>query len=260
MAPHPADTVVLLSCGYDSLAAWYVLRYELGAPPRALFFDTGTAENIHERMRYKRLQSAMNAKYSCKLFLDPVSVFGLLSLTGGATVPGRNMVFSAIAAAKGATRIVLAAASDWALDKRLAFTLPMSWALTAAMGYRVSVDRPFYRLNKSALLKRCTRIVGSWDWLADAYSCYLGSARPCALCHACARAMVAFSTAGVPLAHWPWESRRITELGYMKFEHWTRSLFPDLTSRRARPRGIGEVISVPRRALEISVAYERWPR
>ena len=110
-----------------------------------------------------------------------------------AVVPLRNLVLAVSAASMGYGDVVLAAATEWAADKRLAYTLTATAAMRVAepgRGFRVR--RPFRMWTKSRLIRHTPP-----EFLAEfAYSCYRGSEPPCGECYACRRVAVAHLAAG----------------------------------------------------------------
>lgn len=196
-------TTLLLSMGFDSLCAWYLLDR-----PQAKYYFLGSIYSGPELSRYNRLRREdMNS-----LLLAPdFSMEWLAQSERGATafVPLRNFMLVSATWAMGADDVVLAAATDYGPDKRLLFTLATGFAARVAMGKlngrhvagsrgHLRVRRPFRWWTKARLLRATYEKLKSWDFLLDVYSCYRGTEPMCRECRACRRGMIACAAAGVP--------------------------------------------------------------
>ena len=233
-------TLVLLSMGYDSLSTWH----QLGRPA-AVHFDLGSRYAAPERSRYEKLRA------SCSQLL-PIQDLRWLGERedDDAWIPLRNLVMIVHAAALGFDDIVIAAPSDWAPDKRLAFTLSASLAMRMAqpgVGYRVR--RPFSHWTKARLIQATPA-----DLLEElAYSCYEGTEPPCGRCAACGRAVIAHLAAGrEPPTKPP------TNLSFRQLMDLRRG--PPRESRarevvRMRP---GQLLYVPSRGWELVRAWHAY--
>lgn len=243
MEPSASSPVVLLSCGYDSTAAWMLM-----GRPRALFFRTDTMENTMEVLMYDRLRAGH------RWLRQPVNLTGVVSRYSSedATLPARNLVFVSAALAMGYRHIILAAATDWAYDKRLLFTLACEMVGRVALGGGpVKVRRPYRSWTKAKLIEVASRHCGSHEWLRNCYSCYKGDRNPCGSCHACKRAMIAFSAAKVPVRYWPWQIPSFPDRQH--FHAWA------LDYKRPHLRGLGELRYLFARVDELGDAFDAWP-
>ncbi len=231
--PRATDgTIVLLSMGYDSLCAWHLL-----GRPSAVYFDIGTPYAPAEMERYERLRDTHPQ-------LLPVQDIRWLGprARADAWVPLRNLVLSVNAAALGYNDVVLAAATDWATDKRMMFTLTTTLAMKVAEpGGRFRVRRPFQRWTKTRLIRETPQEVLD----AYAYSCFEGTEPVCGRCHACRRASLAHLAAGrVPPTYPP---PGLSRTGLVS---WLRD--------RRRRLHIGEAVCAPLRAHEVWQAWRAY--
>lgn len=227
-------TIVLLSMGYDSLCAWHLLDR-----PAAVYFDVGTPYSNAEISRYERLRES----HPQLLPVQDVTWLGELA-HDDAWVPLRNLVLTVNAAAMGYNDVVLAAASDYATDKRLLFTLATTLAMRVAEPReKYRVRRPFRRWTKTRLVQATPP-----ELLEElAYSCFEGSEPTCGKCHACRRAAVAHLAAGRTPPNYPPPG-----LDRRGFVAWLRD--------RRRRLYFPEIVNLLPRAWEVRQAYRAYSR
>lgn len=235
-------TIVLLSMGYDSLSTWH----QLGRPA-AVYFDVGSRYTAPEIERYQKLRTSFPQ-------LLPVQDMRWLGEKeqDDRWVPLRNLVMTVRAAALGYDDIIMSAPSDWAPDKRLAFTLATSLALRVAQpGVRYRVRRPFSHWTKAKLIGATP--IGLLEEYA--YSCYEGTDPPCGRCVACGRAIIAHLAAGrePPTEIRPGLSFR--ELMDLRRGSTNGSRVGEVA--RMRP---GELVYVPLRGWELLRAWDAYRR
>jgi len=189
------DTVLLLSGGIDSVAAWVLLNQ-----PSTLHFRFDTPYAFEEENRY---WSLMHLGDSQRQVTDALR--WLQPRPGDPELPLRNHLMVNIAWSLGYTDVILAAATDWAPDKRWLWARTAELAGRVAMAHRkkLRVLLPFQHWTKAKLIRTAVARHGAW-WLQYVYSCYRGSNPPCGDCHACRRAMIAFAAARVvpPFETW----------------------------------------------------------
>jgi 7-cyano-7-deazaguanine synthase len=129
---------------------------------------------------------------------------------GGAFLPGRNVLFLTLAAARatmlGVSSIVIGANADDAAgfpDCRIDALLAIQAALSLSFGRELTVVVPFIADTKAAVVRRA-RSLGDdcWRAVGETWSCYEGrhirreDARPCGACRACLVRAEAFRLAG----------------------------------------------------------------
>jgi 7-cyano-7-deazaguanine synthase len=209
------NACVLLSGGMDSTAAllWAIDRY---AEVRAVGFDYGqphrdaelvAAAGIAERRRvpFERIVLA-DTLHSGILAAVPVHDANATG-THAAFVPGRNMVFLAIAMSRaarwwptGAFDLVIGACKEDAAgfpDCTAEFLGSASVALSEALARPVWVAAPYCAIAKSGIV---ASVLTAYPWglndLRSSWSCYAGRG-PCGLCTPCVLRASAFAAHGV---------------------------------------------------------------
>ncbi|WP_414470407.1 7-cyano-7-deazaguanine synthase QueC [Methanobacterium sp. ACI-7] len=116
-------------------------------------------------------------------------------------VPGRNIVFTAIATsfaeAKNAEKIIV----GWDLEEAVTFPDNSKEFLDAFNGVLkigtlngVQIEAPVINLNKYEIVKLGAEVNAPMDL---SYSCYIGEEKPCGVCESCMRRKRAFIKAGV---------------------------------------------------------------
>lgn len=210
--------VLLLSGGIDSVAAWVLLRY-----PPTLHFRFDTPYAAHEEARYRAL---LGEDYDGGRYHRVIGGFekflGSAAVHGKATeVPLRNLLMANVAWSLGYNNVILAAATDWAPDKRWLFAKSAAWSARIALGEKrpLRVSLPFVHWTKARLIKTAVAEQGTW-WLRYLYSCYRGTGVPCGTCHPCCRAIVAFAAAGVTPPHDTWRMTWQREKSWSEFVRW----------------------------------------
>jgi 7-cyano-7-deazaguanine synthase len=208
-------TVVLLSGGMDSVAAFYDARSHHDVVA-AISFDYGAKHN-HKEIPF--------AAYHCRKFKVEHRVIDLdfvgdlfksdLLKSGGAipdghyeeetmkstVVPFRNGIMLSIAAgfaeSRGASGLVIAAlAGDHAIypDCREEFMKSMAEAIQLGTYAGIALLRPFISMTKADIASR-GRALGV-DF-SQTWSCYKGGALHCGACGTCVERREAFIVAGI---------------------------------------------------------------
>ncbi len=189
----PVDAVVLASGGIDS-AVCLALAGRSAGSVLALGVDYGQRNRI-ELDHLHRLAAAQR----CELLVVRIDMRQWLSdgLLGSAPpaagegtnyVPGRNLVFLALAAsvaeARGATRIYLGAtAADWHHpDCTESFFAPFRAALSAGLDRAPALRTPLAGFSKVQVLRLAVSLGVP---LELTWSCHLGGPKPCGGCAPC---------------------------------------------------------------------------
>lgn len=116
-------------------------------------------------------------------------------------VPGRNVVFTAIALsfaeAEGAEKIIV----GWDLEEAVTFPdnspeflEAFNRVLEIGSWDEVEIEAPLIQMNKEDIVKLGNEIEAPMNL---SYSCYLGGEKHCGTCESCMRRKRAFKTAGV---------------------------------------------------------------
>jgi 7-cyano-7-deazaguanine synthase len=200
------DAVLLLSGGLDSAVLLAKLLDE-GIKLYSITFAYGQSHETRETLAAQKVAS--HYKVSQELIVLPRAVFTGSALTGRGTVPtgvppddptqsqtvvpGRNLVFLAVAVAKavqlGAERVLIGAnASDERVypDCRWAFIRAAGSA--SGEGYGVQVQAPFLSMVKRQIVELGKSLKTP---LEMTWSCYVGNEQPCGKCGACITRIVA---------------------------------------------------------------------
>ncbi len=207
--------VVLLSGGQDSVTclAWALTRF---ARVEAVTIAYGQRHRVELDCAARIARRA-----GIGLTLIPCDSFAALggnSLTGPEAVsdglrsdsglptsfvPGRNLVFLTLAAARawqvGAANLVTGVCqTDYSgyPDCRADTMAALQTALRLGMDAPFVIHTPLMALTKAATVLML-RDLGHLDWLADSHTCYNGSQPPCGTCPACRLRAKGFAEAGV---------------------------------------------------------------
>jgi 7-cyano-7-deazaguanine synthase len=211
--PHPA--LVLLSGGFDSTAAlwWADWRHP---EVRAITFDYGQPMRDAEDCAAGRAAAAFSVPWDRVVMADSLRpLVGRAGLLGGvedhddaatinpAFVPGRNLVFLALAAAHAMSYWPDAATLELVIgccredaggfpDCSDAFIRSAEHTLSlAAGGRKIGVSAPWIKMPKARIWE--TVDACHWPLLEQTWSCYRGGAEPCGTCTACVLRARAFA-------------------------------------------------------------------
>ncbi|MEN4007515.1 MAG: 7-cyano-7-deazaguanine synthase QueC [Methanobacterium sp.] len=116
-------------------------------------------------------------------------------------VPGRNIVFTAIATSFAEAEVAEAIIVGWDLEEAVTFPDNSKKFLDAfnrllEIGTLdgVQIEAPLINLNKEEIVKLGAELGAPLDL---SYSCYMGEEEPCGICESCMRRMRAFEEAKV---------------------------------------------------------------
>lgn len=128
------------------------------------------------------------------------------SLPGGLEdtfVPGRNMLFLAVAASRayveGCDSLVIGVSEEdfgGYPDCRKSFLDSMEKTIKEALDREISIEAPLIHLDKRATVELAAELAGCWEALAYSHTCYEGKVPPCRECHACRLRQRGFAEAG----------------------------------------------------------------
>lgn len=208
--------VVLLSGGIDSTVLLYSLVGEYECYP--LTIDYGqrhskeciAARNVCEARDHNLLLRHLYLNLSVLRSLLPSALTGFGEVPEGhyeaesmrqTVVPGRNLIFLAIAAGYaeglGACRVAYAAHSEDHYiypDCRPEFVVAASKAIHQSAAYEVSLTTPLLNMSKADIIKLGTKFTVPFKLT---WSCYKGGEKHCGLCGTCVERREAFIKAGV---------------------------------------------------------------
>lgn len=209
--------VVLLSGGIDSTVLLYSLVNEYECYPLTLdygqrhFKEVIAARNICEARDHNLLLRCKYLNLRNLQTLLPSSLTGVGKVPEGhyneesmksTVVPGRNLIFLAIAAGYaegiGALCVAYAAHSeDHYLypDCRPEFAMAASQAIHRSTDYGVSLLIPLINLTKADIIKLGTKLTVPFKLT---WSCYKGNELHCGRCGTCVERLEAFRKAGIP--------------------------------------------------------------
>lgn len=118
-------------------------------------------------------------------------------------VPGRNMLFLAVAAGRAYTEncdslVIGVSQEDFGgyPDCRESFIKSMEATIEQALERKVAVDTPLLYLDKKATVEMAAELEGCWEALGDSHTCYEGAFPPCGECHSCLLRARGFAQAG----------------------------------------------------------------
>jgi 7-cyano-7-deazaguanine synthase in queuosine biosynthesis len=246
MAPI-VNTVLLMSGGVDSVAAWVILGY-----PPTLHFRFATPYAAIEERSYRRLVTLAGSPWQITDALKDLAPLG----RGGKAeeLPLRNLLMCNIAWALGYDEVVLAQATDWAPDKRWLFAHAAGWTARRSLGARrkLRVARPFALWSKARLIREAIARGHLW-WLDHLYSCYTGEEDPCGNCHACRRAAIAFAAADYVPPYTSWIIPAGACASWRIFMQWVRHEGPLWLTP-------GAACYLPIRLLELRQAFKNTRR
>jgi 7-cyano-7-deazaguanine synthase in queuosine biosynthesis len=192
---NASNEILCATGGLDSLVAWRYLRQ-----PRAVYFDLGNRYGANELASIRTVYPHGAVEVHRELSL------GRLEQPSG-LIPGRNLLIATLAATRldptspGKVWLVVQKGETSAADRsRHAFEL-MSQAISESLGQSVTVDTPFWEMDKVAMLRWYLRAGHNPENLRLAFSCYTPSApntlRGCGNCGACVRKFVALTAVGI---------------------------------------------------------------
>lgn len=212
--------IVLLSGGLDSTVALFWAAAHYGEPPHAISFEYGQ-RNIFELECVRKILGHMAV--ASHVFVNiggkGVGLSGALvdrdvplvaeASDGGAFLPGRNILFLTLAAARavklGATQLVIGANVEDAAgfpDCRAGALTALDTALKMGLGADVTVVAPFITDTKQQIVRHAQTLGDKcWRAVGETWSCYEGravrrdEALPCGVCRACVVRAKAFKGA-----------------------------------------------------------------
>lgn len=118
-------------------------------------------------------------------------------------VPGRNMLFLAVAAnrayVKECDSLVLGVSQEdygGYPDCRESFLKSMEATISEAMGRTIPIEAPLLFLDKKQTVELAAELDGCWEALAHSHTCYEGEFPPCGECHSCLLRSRGFEEAG----------------------------------------------------------------
>jgi len=248
------EPTLLLSMGYDSLPAWFAL-----GKPQAVYVSAGVVYSHPEIRRFEELRRRYPEAAERLHLHTSLEWLGRVEIGETSFVPLRNALMTMVVWAMGADDVILAAATDYGPDKRLAFTLALGLAGRIAMGPRggrhlqgtrgrLRLRRPFLWKTKDEMLRLARAREGSWDWLDLAYACYVGTEPPCGTCRCCRRAMVGLAAAGAPPPHRSLVLPRMSLLETLRF-------MPNALDFKGTRPTLPELAFLP---LRSAMAFRAW--
>jgi 7-cyano-7-deazaguanine synthase len=118
-------------------------------------------------------------------------------------VPGRNMLFLAVAANRAYVEncdslVVGVSQEDFGgyPDCRESFIKSMENTIAEAMDRRIPIEAPLLFRNKRETVDMAAELDGCWKALALSHTCYEGQFPPCGECHSCLLRSRGFQEAG----------------------------------------------------------------
>jgi len=213
-----SKAIVLFSGGMDSTIALFwararhddvvALTIEYG---QKHWIEISQASKIARRAKVRHEIDHMGAKGigpRCALR----SIGTRIDSEEAAIVPGRNLMFLAIASgwaeSTGSDAIVAGFSLEDAKafpDCRPAFVRAAQDAVSTSMDRRIRIDVPLITLSKSDALHLGASLPGCWESILLSWTCYeprpvgltSGSFTQCGLCPSCTRRAAAFAAAGL---------------------------------------------------------------
>ena len=217
------EAVVLLSGGQDSTTVLFMAKERYGAEnvlALSLYYGQRHNRELAAARTIARLAGVDHEELALPVFdpalalLDPGAA---LTSSGGAVdveapaglpssfVPGRNLVFLAVAASRAAS---LHAGAVWTgvcetdysgyPDCRAAFLTAMEAAVRLALPSTTPVRlvAPLMRMSKADTVRAARTLPGAWEALAKSVTCYRGERPGCGECPSCQLRAAGFSEAG----------------------------------------------------------------
>lgn len=118
-------------------------------------------------------------------------------------VPGRNMLFLAVAANRAYVQecdslVVGVSQEEYGgyPDCRGSFLESMADTIEQAMERRIKIEAPLLSLSKKETVDLAAELPGCWEALAYSHTCYEGACPPCGTCHSCLLRSRGFAEAG----------------------------------------------------------------
>lgn len=209
--------IVCFSGGQDSTTClfWALARFD---EVEAMCFDYGQRHRIE-----LEAAAAIAARAGVPLTVLPVSALGALggnSLTDRAIpvseargsdglpssfVPGRNLIFLTLAAARAyqlgcADLVTGVCQTDYSgyPDCRRETMDALERTLSLGIGGAFTIHTPLMALTKADTARLAASLPGCLEALADSHTCYRGERPPCGRCDACVLRARGFAEAGIP--------------------------------------------------------------
>jgi 7-cyano-7-deazaguanine synthase len=214
------SAVVLLSGGQDSTTCLFWAIHKCGGPEqvRALSFDYGQRHLTQETKAVARIASLAKVHHQW-LSLNAFWEIGNSALIVNSQdisdshpqddslpasfVPGRNLIFLALAGAygykHGISDIVIGASqTDYSgyPDCRDFTIKTMALAVSFGLDKEVTVHTPLMHLDKSGTVDLAENLPGCMYALRYSHTCYEGQYPPCGECPACKIRAAGFENAG----------------------------------------------------------------
>lgn len=216
-APIPR-TVLLFSCGLDSVVYAHVLR-----PDVLLYIPTGAPYQQKETDALPHLAPFLHTKVTwerCKLFLAPVE-------RPDGIVPGRNAHLVLLAAHHGDGIWLGRTEGDRTGDGNEEFHVMMETLLNHmwadrhwSRGRSFSVSAPMQTMTKAEQVEYFLRRNGNPAALLASVSCYDPSPGHCGVCKPCMRKRVALECNGI-----------VAPEGYWREDFWRADWWPELAAK-----------------------------
>lgn len=195
LEPIPNDSVLLMSAGLDSFAAWRLL-----GEPKAVYFAIGHKAEEKEIEMLEKIREDFDADIT----IDRTLTLADEEMANG-YIPYRNLYFLMLAT-KYSPDVVLSQIAEWAPDKNKKFykkaTKLLSDITTGSFQgletRNLEVHTPLAKYTKSQVVDRYIHEFGSADDLLKyTTSCYSNTNKPCGECTSCASRHLAMTNNGI---------------------------------------------------------------
>lgn len=191
------NDILLYSSGLDSFILWHLYPHV-----QPVYFDLGLRYSKFEIAHVRKINSEYATQHGLKhIKVVKVGFYDKADETEGGYIPYRNLILML----KGAMafqpdNIYFGVVCEWQRDKSKPFFRLVEYLihnLGSKQGYRTKIRTPFYRKNKSTILKMYLKDHSIEPLLKYSRSCITNEPKECGTCINCQRKYTALLINGI---------------------------------------------------------------